>query len=445
MDGEGPAARTIPAKQPAPKIKSFACLQCGMPVTLRGMLQTSSVVCAGCGTVIDVTDENLQIIGAFLSKIKVEPAIPLGTRGQLRDGTFEVIGFMRRVIEVEGVGYRWREYLLFNPYKGFRWLSEYNGHWNCIRTSLYRPLLVSGGAHFKGLAFRHFQSAVAKVDYVVGEFYWRVQVGESCLVQDFIAPPQILSMEQTDKEITWSLGEYVEPDVIAKAFNLKKPLPARIGVGANQPSPHASRLSVLLKRTLVFMAVAVLIQLLSLIGSQNKLVYQQSFDYDVRDSEKSRVSELFELPGRTSNVVIRTKADVRNNWLYLNMALINDETGTAYDFGREIDYYFGRDSDGSWTEGKPSDEAAILHVPPGRYYLRVEPDGPAPAHYSVAVYRDVPQWLAFFLALIALTLIPVIAFWRSRSFEYQRWSESDHPSTSISDMVHKVSDSGDDD
>jgi len=117
MDGEGPAARTIPAKQPAPKIKSFACLQCGMPVTLRGMLQTSSVVCAGCGTVIDVTDENMQIIGAFLSKIKVEPAIPLGTRGQLPDGTFEVIGFMRRVIEVEGVGYQWREYLLFNPYK----------------------------------------------------------------------------------------------------------------------------------------------------------------------------------------------------------------------------------------------------------------------------------------------------------------------------------------
>src|SRR5215471_5340740 len=300
MDGNKPAT---------PKVKTFNCLQCGRPITLRGLLQTTSVVCSSCGAIIDVSDENMRIISAFASKVKVEPAIPLGSRGTFPDGIFEVIGFMRRVINVEGVDYRWREYLLFNPYKGFRWLSEYNGHWCYIKTSLYRPLLVTGGAHFKGLAFRHFQSAVAKVDYVVGEFYWRVQVGESCLVQDFIAPPQILSMEQTDKEITWSLGEYVEPDVIAKAFNLKKPLPARIGVGANQPSPHVSRLSVLLKRTLVFMAVAVLIQLLSLIVSQNKLVYQQSFDYDVRDSEKSRVSELFELPGRTSNVVIRTKAD----------------------------------------------------------------------------------------------------------------------------------------
>src|SRR5215471_4212339 len=235
MDGEGPAGRTIPAKQPAPKIKSFACLQCGMPVTLRGMLQTSSVVCAGCGTVIDVTDENMQIIGAFLSKIKVEPAIPLGTRGQLPDGMFEVIGFMRRVIEVEGVGYRWREYLLFNPYKGFRWLSEYNGHWNYIRATLHRPrLLNNGDVNFKGTLFRHFQSAQAKVDYVVGEFYWRVQSGESCLVQDYVAPPQILSMEQTDNEITWSTGDYTEPDQIRQAFKLPGGLPARIGVGANQ-------------------------------------------------------------------------------------------------------------------------------------------------------------------------------------------------------------------
>ena len=35
----------------------------------------------------------------------------------------------------------------------------------------------------------------------------------------------------------------------------------------------------------------------------------------------------------------------------LQLALINDDTGVAYDFGKEVSYYFGRDSDGSWTEG----------------------------------------------------------------------------------------------
>src|SRR5215470_7769154 len=218
-------------KPPPPKAKTFACLSCGSPIRLRGLLQTTSVVCPSCGTVIDVSDdENMRIISAFASRIKVEPAIPLGTRGTFPDGIFEAIGFMQRFIIVEGVEYRWREYLLFNPYKGFRWLSEYNGHWSYIKTSFFRPrVLADGNLALKGTVFRHFQSAHAKVDYVAGEFYWRVQAGESCLVQDFVAPPQILSMEQTENEITWSLGEYMEPEAIAKAFKLTKPLPGKIG------------------------------------------------------------------------------------------------------------------------------------------------------------------------------------------------------------------------
>lgn len=113
MDGSKPAP---------PKVRTFRCLQCGHPITLRGLLQTTSVACSSCGTVIDISDENMRIISAFQSKVKVEPAIPLGARGTFSDGVFEVIGFLRRVIHVEGVDYRWREYLLFNPFKGFRWL-----------------------------------------------------------------------------------------------------------------------------------------------------------------------------------------------------------------------------------------------------------------------------------------------------------------------------------
>lgn len=421
------------SKPPTPKIKTFKCLQCAQPVTVRAMLQTTSVVCAGCGTVIDISDENMRIISAFISKVKVEPAIPLGTRGNLPDGEFEVIGFMRRVITVEGVGYRWREYLLFNPYKGFRWLSEYNGHWNYIKTSLHRPRVLSDGSvSHKGSVFHHFQSAHANVDYVAGEFYWRVQAGEGCLLQDFVAPPQILSMEQTDNEITWSVGEYIEPGDIAKAFKLEKPLPARIGVGANQPSPHANHTARIAKLAVVFILIAFLIQMISVIRSQNQLVYQDSFDYSTADAEKSRVTEIFELRGKQSNVVVRSNAPVNNSWIYLSMALINDETGTAYDFGREISYYYGSDSDGSWTEGNQADAAALPAVPPGRYYLRVEPDGPTPTKYAIQVYRDVPAWWPFFLTLIALISIPIVAFWRSRTFEYKRWSESDHPMASFS-------------
>lgn len=48
---------------------------------------------------------------------------------------------------------------------------------------------------------------MAEVIYVVGEFYWRVAVGESFLVEDYICPPLMLLREVTDKEASWSESE----------------------------------------------------------------------------------------------------------------------------------------------------------------------------------------------------------------------------------------------
>src|SRR5262245_26589083 len=346
------------------KVKAFQCVRCGGAVTQRGLMQTTSVVCPSCGAIIDVSDANMKVLSTFAAKTKLTPAIPLGARGAFPDGEFELIGFLRRFIKVEGVSYYWREYLLFNPYKGFRWLSEYNGHWNYIKPTWHRPnLLNDGSMRFKGKYFRHFQSALAKVDYVIGEFYWRVQSGEACLVSDYIDPPRILSVENTDGDISYSLGEYTEPGDIAAAFKLTTQLPARIGVGANQPSPIEKTAANIGRLTLAFLAIAIAIQVVALVFSQNKLVYQTNLRYDMADGEKSHVTDVFELNGRVSNVMVRTRANVQNAWIYLNMALINDDTGTAYDFGREISYYSGADSDGPWKEGSQSAELFLPFVP----------------------------------------------------------------------------------
>jgi hypothetical protein len=90
--------------------------------------------------------------------------------------------------------------------------------------------------------------------------------------------------------------------------------------------------------------------------------------------EGSFVTPLFELSGRTTNVEVEIRTNLENEWAFFNMALINDETGQGYDFGREVSYYHGVDSDGSWSEGKKADSVVIPSVPPGRYYLRIEPE-----------------------------------------------------------------------
>src|SRR5437870_1409564 len=229
MDGKGEPVKPTLNKAPAPKVKVLQCPQCAQQLSVRGMLQTTTLVCPSCGTMIDISDENVRIIGAFLSEVKFAPAIPLGTRGKLDDGLFELIGFMRRAVQVEGVEYEWSEYLLFNPYKGFRWLTEYNGHWNYIKNTSNIPKTQSSGflptVYYLGQPFSHFQTAEAQVSYVLGEFYWRVQVGESSQVSDYISPPLILSRELTEKEVVWSIGEYIEPKAIWEGFQLKTSIP----------------------------------------------------------------------------------------------------------------------------------------------------------------------------------------------------------------------------
>ena len=365
MDGKADTINTSPPVPPAaPKIKTFHCPGCGGPLTIRGMEQTESIACGSCGSVIDITDENFRIIATFQSKIKVQPLIPLGSRGKLRGEIFEVIGYMRRAITVEGVDYEWSEYLLFNPYKGFRWLSEYNGHWNYIKTTTNIPKRQSGGAYnYLGQSFLHFQTAEARVSYVLGEFYWRVQVGEICEVADFVSPPLILSMERSETEVTWSIGEYIEPETLWEAFQLKTSIPPKIGIALNQPSKLVGLSPQLWKWWGVFFLVALLLQAIFLLLSANKLIFQDAFAFHLADKEKARITSVFELTGRPSNVVIRSKATVDNSWIYLNLALINEETGNGYDFGREISYYHGRDGGESWSEGSASDEAVLPSVP----------------------------------------------------------------------------------
>lgn len=416
---------------PSVQVKSFSCPGCGASLTIRGLEQTEALACGSCGAIVDVSDETYRILSSYQSKIRYEPVIPLGTKGKLRGEIFEAIGYMRRAITVEGVDYEWSEYLLFNPYKGFRWLSEYNGHWNFIKTTTNIPKRKAGGTKpsvsYLGQTFKHFQTAVARVTYVVGEFYWQVQVGETATVTDYVTPPLLLSEEKSGSEVTWSVGEYTEPEAIRQGFKLRAPLPEKVGVYANQPSPYAADSPAMRQLLVAFLFLALIIQLGFLVFSLNRKVFEKAYTLDASAKERIQVTDVFEIPGRASNVVVRSTASVSNNWIFLNMALINDESGTAYDFGREISYYYGVDGGERWSEGSTSDEAVIPSVPAGRYYLRIEHDaGALPVQYSIQVYRDVPRWTLFFGAVVGLFLLPLMHWVRRGSFEYKRWQESDH-------------------
>lgn len=397
-------------------------------MAVRAVGRARTVVCPSCLTVGDSADPNVKVVQQ--SAWRRTPLVPLGARGRWPEGEFEAIGYQYRTIRADGEVFGWEEYLLFNPYRGFRYLTHYEGHWTIARPLSSLP--ISSGppnqASIDGRVYRHFQTATAHTSFVLGEFPWRIRVGDAVEVEDFIAPPSMLSRETTDDETTWSRGEYVDGPTVWRAFSLDGLPPPALGVFANQPSPHAGKPARYWRLYALMLALIVAVWVVrTIVGGRQ--IFDDTFHFDPRPGRDAAiVTRTFELPGRTANTVLTVSSNLVNAWVYFNLALISDDTGEALDVGREVSYYAGVEDGESWTEGSTSAEVVLPTVPPGTYYLRVEPEGPEltlPVDYRVRVVRDRPATLWYVLAAVVLAIPPMVASWRAMTFEAQRWNESD--------------------
>jgi hypothetical protein len=168
------------------------------------------------------------------------------------------------------------------------------------------------------------------------------------------------------------------------------------------------------------------------LAGRGRTVFAQQYSYATAPkTEPAFVTPVFELPEGT--IEVRIDTDLNNDWAFFSMALINEESGNALDFGREVSYYSGRDSDGDWTEGSRSERKLLPVVPAGHYYLRVEPemDDDGRLHsvrYGVTVRSGVMHGFWLIPVLILLPLPALWRSWRAIQFEQKRWAESDYGS-----------------
>ena len=74
------------------------------------------------------------------------------------------------------------------------------------------------------------------------------------------------------------------------------------------------------------------------IAAARESVFTASYLYRPGATDSSFVTPVFTIGSRTSNVEIRTTADLQNNWIGFDYALINADTGDAFNFSRELSY-----------------------------------------------------------------------------------------------------------
>jgi ssDNA-binding Zn-finger/Zn-ribbon topoisomerase 1 len=450
------------------------CPQCGGPLDLRAPDQTLRVTCPNCGSLLDVSEGRLEFMQA-LQPGKVVPVIPIGAIGELEGVKQMLIGLMLRSVEYEGVRYYWEEYLLYNPQLGFRWLVRSDDNWSYVQAVPPGDVMHRTGAfggkgdtvQFQGESYKLYQDAVARVEYVIGEFYWKVEVGEQTRSADYVNPPRMLSMEVTltapapdqdvdqgvdqsadqgtdqgtetapakkgkkarsvpTGEINWSLGTYLKAEDLEKAFGITG-LPRTSKIAPNQPFLHKK---VYKYWGLLLLATFVMGMIVLATGSRAK-VFEQTFALQpVANSEGTQVlfSEPFQLKGH-KNIRVTGRSNVDNTWLYVEGDLVNNETGDVQTFSLPVEYYHGIDDGESWSEGSQSPSTHLSALPEGQYVLRLEAQWERwqqPAALSVRIDQGVPRVLHLFLAMLFISIIPVMVALYQFSFARRRWADSDY-------------------
>lgn len=198
-------------------MSELTCQNCGgkLPAPKPG---TERVACRHCGT---ISDSNTMQMLARQGAARQKPVFALGTEGTLGGTKYMVIGYVERSATIEGERFHWQEYLLWSESVGFRWLMLDEGNWlfvNPISAADVQCNEYQAGWH--GRQFQLRNRNTAQVDYVVGEFYWKVEVGETVEATDFIAGNDILSRERSKDEVNWSYCTAVSFGTLAQAFGV---------------------------------------------------------------------------------------------------------------------------------------------------------------------------------------------------------------------------------
>ena len=389
--------------------RKFDCPGCGGSLEVRAAGYTTTVACRYCGSVIDVASPDATLITQY-HQAMADLAIPLGTRGTIAGVEWEAIGWQSR--NADGVG--WDEFLLFNPYAGYRWLVRYDGEWTFGRALESLPEMLSDDVvRWQGAKWEVEDDPAQMITTrVVGEFYWRVKVDETVTGRTFWSGSRQLSCEQNRDEVNWTALDPIDEDEVARAFGLGSDRPGGggggfgrkgLGQGPNTgdggPSPGGSserfadsgsapRQFVRWTFVAALFALALVFITMTMLGGRGTPA-SASQSLGVGGPERTFTVGPVVAKRAWQTVTIAAQADdFVNKWVDLDYALVDRTTHQAIVAGDTLEYYTGRDSDGDWTEGGHSTSTTIARVPRGTYDLVVTASAHAWSDGSLATPAD---------------------------------------------------------
>ena len=415
---------------PSAAARKFDCPGCGGSLEVRAAGYTTTVACRYCSSVIDVANPDATLIAQYHEAVAAL-AIPLGTRGLLGGVEWEAIGWQSRSAG-QGEGQSedwasWEEFLLFNPYAGYRWLVRDDGDWTFGRALESLPEIRSDEVvRWQNQTWEVEDDPAQMVTTRgVGEFYWRVKLGETVTGQTFWSGRRQLSLERNRDEVNWTALDPIDADDVGTAFGINPAGGAPHGGGAggrtggggpggNAPAPGKSsdhfadapfmpRPFVRWTFVAAFFALALVFIALAMLDGRGKPA-TALLTVGVGGPERTVTLGPVDVTRTWQTVTISAEGDAFvNKWVDLDYALVNRITHQAIEAGDTLEYYTGIDSDGTWTEGSRSTSTLIARVPRGSYDVVVTASAHAWSDGSSSASVDNP-WSIGPGGTIALTL-----------------------------------------
>lgn len=400
---------------------ALECPNCRGSLELAAPGQCERVACPYCGALSDVNQGKLNVLQILDKERFPDPPLALGSKGVFEGHEMVVCGYMVRSTTWDGEFFYWDEYLLYHPQVGFRWLTDSDGHWSYVE-----PLQAAevkrgySSATHAGRSYRCFDAVASQVEFVLGQFYWNVEIGERVHMAEYTSPPYSLSEEQTETELNWSRSTYMPKKEVEKTFGIELREPASGTVGLNQPYPQAG----IYKAFGTLLALAVLAFMVGGMRNRDRLVHTEDFSFAATSANGSQVqfSQPFELAGNR-NIEVEAHSPVNNSWVYVQFDLVNEKTGAATFFDLPIEYYRGPD----WSEGSTTSKKVLAKVGAGSHILRVAAEGKdfrSPMHVRVHIREGVMRLRHLLVLCLFLLMLPFLTFFHHRSFEQRRWSDA---------------------
>ncbi|QXT40493.1 DUF4178 domain-containing protein [Gymnodinialimonas ceratoperidinii] len=414
---------------------SVNCTSCGAGLSVLGGGRVETHVCGYCGAVLDAQD-NYREIANIGKRNHPDSPVQIGQSLTLEGVEFTVIGTLGMVERYGGREWRWVEHQLFSPTHGYLWLNVEDGHLSYTRkirdynmSAWLSPATVERSETppirvYKTEQYRYYDTTVAEIDFMEGEFNWVPKLGEKTTSVNLLGPDAMLTLTKSKTEREVELTRLLPRAETARDLGFDEAALGPVGqahpLAPYVPMPEER----LLRRVLAGVAVVAAVLGMIFWFSGGRVILESPY---LETATLPQIVE-FEIDNTAQLAQLQFRTTFNNQWATFGTELRDPDGEVILTGERTVSFYSGRSGGESWSEGSRRSTIRFRPTQPGTYrasLVQVAASNPGSGTVSMRVSQGKPTgfWLIGLAVIAGLGWLAVTA--RSAAHKKRRFAGSD--------------------